>query len=1248
MSRSFVSQVALLRLLVASLAVFSIVGLAGCPETPATDAGDTPVTDAPMADATDAGSDTAFDGALDAPSDGGGLDGGADGGMPPMELVITTCPGDALPSLSSGEACEITAAGPGLLITADILTPGEVFRGGQVLIDATGTISCVGCDCTASAAGASTLSCPDGVLSPGLINAHEHLTFQGQPYTDTGERYEHRHDWRRGLRGHTEITAPGSASTNAMLWAELRMVMGGATSINGSGSANGFLRNLDRASSMEGLGQPQVDYDTFPLGDSGGALLTSGCAYPMINTTAAISSIEAYTPHLSEGIDRAARNEFLCVAPGGFAGSDLIEPQTALIHGVGLGVADIFAIREGNSMLIWSPRSNVTLYGDTARAPEYHRLGVPIALGTDWIYSGSMNLLRELSCADDLNTDYFDGYFEDEDLWLMATHNGAQATGTDDVLGRIATGLVADLAIFDARASVDHRAVIDAQPDDVVLVLRSGRPLYGASSVVAGLPGGNMCETMDVCGAARRVCAMGETGMGLSALSAANASAYPLFFCGAPVNEPSCHPRREPISGLPNPVVNGSTTYSGMITATDGDGDGIADAMDLCPSVFDPIRPLDDGAQPDFDLDGLGDACDPCPFDVTSACALPNPDDRDADGVLDATDNCPGLANPDQADDDSDGRGDACDACPMAANPGTAPCPATIYDIKDGTFPVGQRVAIANAIVTARISNGFFVQVKEGDAGYVGPDFSGLFVFTGGAPTIALGDRVDVSGTIQDFFGQLQISMSTATVVVSAAEALPAPIVVTPAQVGTGGARAAALEGVLVTVEDVAVTALNTTFNEFTVDGSLVVDDAAFLLAPLPTVGQRYLSLTGVLAFRNSASKLLPRSAADAIGTLLSFGPTLSYLAAGASGVASGPAPLTARLERTSTTDTFIAIASGDPTALTVVDGGVTIPAGMLSAPVLLNGLLESPGVTLTATLAAEMATATVRVVGAAEVPSLADMVPGTATLPVGGTQTLRVDLDLPAPVGGTVVTLALAPASAGTIPATVTVPAGMLSAAFEYVDAGTTSDATVTATLGASMVSATLTMTAGAGELVINEIDYDQIGSDGTEFIELYNGGSFPVALDGLAVFLVNGSAAPGASYARFDLTGTLPPGGYLVLSNATFAATLPPATASVVISGTVNLIQNGAPDGVILIRVATAEVIDALSYEGELTMSTLMGVPGAFRLVEGAALAATVADSNDAVGSLCRTPNGSDTDQAVNDWAFTSTPTPGAANVP
>ncbi len=44
------------------------------------------------------------------------------------------------------------------------------------------------------------------------------------------------------------------------------------------------------------------------------------------------------------------------------------------------------------------------------------------------------------------------------------------------------------------------------------------------------------------------------------------------------------------------------------------------------------------------------------------------PEDLDADGVLNAMDNCPNNGNADQHDEDADARGDACDNCPHLAN----------------------------------------------------------------------------------------------------------------------------------------------------------------------------------------------------------------------------------------------------------------------------------------------------------------------------------------------------------------------------------------------------------------------------------------------------------------------------------------------------------------------------------------------------------------------------------------------------
>src|SRR5690606_34971475 len=48
--------------------------------------------------------------------------------------------------------------------------------------------------------------------------------------------------------------------------------------------------------------------------------------------------------------------------------------------------------------------------------------------------------------------------------------------------------------------------------------------------------------------------------------------------------------------------------------------------------------------------------------------------DQDRDGIANAGDNCPLVANPDQLDGDGDLEGDACDPCPAIACPAGQTC----------------------------------------------------------------------------------------------------------------------------------------------------------------------------------------------------------------------------------------------------------------------------------------------------------------------------------------------------------------------------------------------------------------------------------------------------------------------------------------------------------------------------------------------------------------------------------------------
>lgn len=1162
--------------------------------------------------------------------DGGG-DGGTDGGNTGPTITVCT----QLPPNASGEVCEATPGTGGTLYAGDILLPGEILIGGQVLLDEAGIIACVGCDCAASAqSSVARVTCPDGAISPGLINTHEHLSFQGLPYQRTAERYEHRHDWRRGARGHTRIASP-SGNGPSQQWAEVRMAISGVTSMNGSGAQNGFVRNLDR-SAMEGLGQPAVEYDTFPLGDSDGTVRATGCDYSAERTTAtSVASQEAYTPHVSEGISTFARNEYLCIREGEY---DLISDRTALIHGIGLLPGDISELAAEGATLVWSPRSNVTLYGETARVPEYHRLGVRVALGTDWIYTGSMNLLRELRCADELNANYFGGYLSDDDLFRMVTVNAAVATGTDDVLGTLAVGKVGDLAIYDARVHANYRAVIDAEPQDVVLVARSGVPLFGAPALVSALAPQDQCDSLDVCGSARSVCVNREFGQALAALSSANSAQYPLFFCGTPDNEPSCVPERTEARAQ----VEGSNNYSGIASADDRDGDGIANATDNCPSVFNPIRPLDMGAQSDVDQDQVGDVCDPCPLDATSSnCSSAMVGDLDRDNVPDEADNCPSLANTDQLDTDGDAVGDVCDACPMAANPGGAPCPSTIYAVKSGAAAVGSRVRLSG-VVTALATNGFFLQVPEG-AGNQGADNSGIFVFTGAAPTVPAGNLVELDATVATFADTIQLG--TIMVRSMSAGVIPAPVAVTADEIRTGGTRAMGLQDVLVRITNASVINAAPTPGtgdvaptfEFTVENTLRVDDLLFRIDPFVVEGEAFTSITGILALRRGETKLNPRAATDfAVGTarLLSIEPALSYVRMGDAAGMTFPIAAEVRLARSVGTDTVIALTA--PGGLvSVMD--VTIPAGQVRAPISALALMASATPTnVIATLGQTTVMSSVRVLGATEGPTTLSFDVAAAELAVERAQTFTVTLDLPALAGGA--SIALADDVGGLFTTPLVIPAGQLSATFSYTARATPGTGTLTAMgLSGASDSLALTITNTPGTLVINEVDYDQPSTDTAEFVELHNPGSSAFDLNGIVVVLVNGTN--GMEYGRATLSGTLPAGGYLVIGIAGQTLAVPGGVNRIDFSGT-SSIQND--NEAVLILRASGELIDAYSWEGGVTMTTIGGM--SYMPIEGTA--STLADVG--AGSICRIPNGQDTNNNGMDFSRATSVTVGAANIP
>jgi 5-methylthioadenosine/S-adenosylhomocysteine deaminase len=184
----------------------------------------------------------------------------------------------------------------------------------------------------------------------------------------------------------------------------------------------------------------------------------------------------------------------------------------SLIHGVAItpeGFAEMAAAGVG---LIWSPRSNVELYGDTANVAAAKAAGVRIALAPDWSPTGSVGLLGELNYASMWNQTQATPPFTEKDLVMMATANAAELVNLSGQIGSLAPGHAADVIVL-RRGVGQHDAywtMTHSSTQDLELVVIGGRALYGDASLMQpfGAAGG---ESLQVCGAAKKLAAGGNS-----------------------------------------------------------------------------------------------------------------------------------------------------------------------------------------------------------------------------------------------------------------------------------------------------------------------------------------------------------------------------------------------------------------------------------------------------------------------------------------------------------------------------------------------------------------------------------------------------------------------------------------------------------------------------------------------------------------------------------------------------------------
>ncbi len=325
-------------------------------------------------------------------------------------------------------------------------------------------------------------------LYPGLIELHNHLSYNALPLWDVPRQFANRDQWggipeyRRLVSGPMTVVGktPGLLAP-LVRYVECKCLFGGVTTSQGVALFSnagvrsyyrGLIRNVEQTD----------DEDALP---SAATRIPDVAARDLDKFAATLKREKTcYLLHLSEGQDEAARRHFLALRRDD--GEWALSPALTGIHGAALQRADFDVLAEHGCSLVWSPFSNLLLYGGTADVKAAKAAGVRTTLGPDWSPSGSKSLFGELKVARAWSQ-RLGGLWSDRELLSMATREAAAALRWDAAVGSLEAGKRADLFAVAGTDGDAYEHLLRAPETAVRLVLINGVARYGTPELMAAL-----------------------------------------------------------------------------------------------------------------------------------------------------------------------------------------------------------------------------------------------------------------------------------------------------------------------------------------------------------------------------------------------------------------------------------------------------------------------------------------------------------------------------------------------------------------------------------------------------------------------------------------------------------------------------------------------------------------------------------------------------------------------------------------
>ena len=329
-----------------------------------------------------------------------------------------------------------------------------------------------------------------GTIFPGLIELHNHIAYNALPLWKVPRQYTNRDTWGGSEEYHRLITAPMKTIGEAtellpalVRYVETKALVGGVTTTQGialfsAPTLRRYYRGIVR--NVEETNDPAL----FP---QAGSRIADADAKDAKGFLAEIEQKKCFLLHLSEGTDEAAHQHFEALHMSGEKWA--IAPSLAGIHCVALERPDFTTMAARGASMVWSPFSNLLLYGQTADVAAAKAAGTAdapfkIGLGSDWSPSGSKSLFGELRVAA-VYSQYNGNVFSHEDLVRHATLDGAKILGWDRMVGSIEVGKRADLLVVSGQDDRDpHLPLFTGDERNVLLVSINGTPRYGTPELM--------------------------------------------------------------------------------------------------------------------------------------------------------------------------------------------------------------------------------------------------------------------------------------------------------------------------------------------------------------------------------------------------------------------------------------------------------------------------------------------------------------------------------------------------------------------------------------------------------------------------------------------------------------------------------------------------------------------------------------------------------------------------------------------